>query len=1024
MIGAYMVCAVFFVLSLGGLSHQKTAKRGNLYGVIAITLAIVATFFIDEFNHRYFYFLPAFVLGGTIGLVIALKVEMINMPQMVAALHSFVGLAATMVSFGNFFLHPRQTTLEIIETIIGVFIGAITFSGSVVAWGKLQGKIRSSPLIIFGWGRHLINATLASIMIASGVFYALEDDEMIRFYALLLNALISCVIGWHLIMAIGGADMPVVVSMLNSYSGWATSSSGFLLRNDLLIITGALVGSSGAILSYIMCKAMNRSFISVIAGGFGEGSNVTAAIVRKETGLQKEINLDRMTSLLKEAKKIVIVPGYGMAVARCQHDVGSLAAYLIKTGRKVEFCIHPVAGRLPGHMNVLLAEADVDYAIVKEMDKINKEFPQTDLVLVIGANDTVNPDAQDNPMSPISGMPVCEVWKAKNVIVFKRGKGVGYAGIENPLFFKENAYMYFGNADKSIKEILNSVTSRPDDFYETGNRVEHQESTDEENKDYLEEDIPDPMMNLGVPNEIYPLERRVAITPSTVTNFRKLGFKVFVETGAGSGADYADEAYAKAGAEVVGVHEIWNCDIVLKVRKLEYHPVLERHEDTMLRSTKLLVSYLYPANNKEWLVDLAQKYPKLTYLAMECVPRITKAQKLDSLSSMANIGGYRAVMEAFQYYKRTPKPMMTAAGKTPPARILVIGVGVAGLAAIGYCKNLGCIVKAMDTRSAAKTDAESMGAQFVEVPYKEEGATTGGYAKIMSEDYKKAQYEITKKTASRSDIVITTALIPGRPAPLLIDSKILKSMKHGSVVVDMAAEMGGNVEGTVPGEKYITENGVTIVGFTDLASRMAPQTSELYANNLLHLLEELGGAKNFHINSNDEIIGPMVTLHDGSFVWSPPVMAPAKPSELPKLLMETQIKLKKQTKKADSTVKDLKFVIVAILIIAIFIGLSYLTYKSFMQLFMTFVLAVFIGYMVIWNVSPALHTPLMSVTNAISGIIVIGAMLLLNPNTGNYDEGSIIGATAVFFASINIWGGFIVTHRMLSMFRTKGHKKD
>ncbi|CAG9314130.1 unnamed protein product [Blepharisma stoltei] len=1021
-VGAYMVCAVFFILSLGGLSNQESAKRGNFYGVIAMILAITATLFVEEFNGRYLFFFPAFVLGGVVGLGMALKVEMISMPQMVAALHSFVGLAATMVSFASYLLHPDQTNLEIIEINIGVFIGAITFSGSVVAWGKLQEVIRSKPLIICGWFRHVINLMFALGCLACAIYYAIEEDHDYRLYALLANAGLSCFIGWHLVMAIGGADMPVVVSMLNSYSGWATSASGFLLQDELLIITGALVGSSGAILSYIMCKAMNRSFFNVIAGGFGEGTAVAAQAAQntKVTGTLKPITLHKMVDLLRDAHNIIIVPGYGMAVARCQHDVGTLADFLIKTGRKVRFCIHPVAGRLPGHMNVLLAEADVDYSIVKEMDHLNKEFSEVDLALVIGANDIVNPDALENPQSPIAGMPVCEVWNAKDTVVFKRGGGAGYAGIENPLFFKDNTHMFYGSADKSIKEILNQVTTLKEVFIETGGGVEYDDSADEEEAlNKPEEVFPEPTKQIGVPNEIYPLENRVAMAPDSVKLFRRLGFRVLVESGAGKGANFPDEAYAKEGAIISSTEEVWNSEIVLKVRKPDYHPVLGRHEDTLLENTRLLVSYVYPASNADWLKDLAKRYPKLTYMAMDCVPRITKAQKLDSLSSMGSIAGYRAVVEAFHYYKKTPKPMVTAAGKIPPTKVLVIGAGVAGLAAIGYSRSLGCIVSAMDTRSAAKSDAESMGAHFVEVPIKEEGAVVGGYAKVMSENYQKAQYDVTKKTAAKCDIVITTALIPGRKAPILMDAGIVKSMKYGSVIVDLAAEQGGNVEGTRAGEAVFTDNGVTIVGFTDLTSRMAPQSSELYTNNLYNLLDDLLNTHKFKVNLDDEIIGPMVVIHEGEYSYQPPKAVPAPP----KPNVETPGAHPSKKKQKHHWSRDFKMFIVAAVAIGLFVGLSYATYGTFMRLFMTFVLAIFIGYMVIWNVTPALHTPLMSVTNAISGIIVIGSMLLLDPTEGTIDEGSGIAIASVFFASINIFGGFTVTQRMLSMFKTDKKKK-
>lgn len=1047
--GAYIVCSILFILSLGGLSSPETSKRGNWFGIMAMTLSIVAAIFDEQFKDNWLLLFPAIAIGGVIGTIMAVKVEMISMPQMVAALHSFVGLAATIVAFANFF-HAytdessstsnsvssessststngtisltteakKFDVIETVETVIGIFIGAITFTGSIVACGKLMEWIRSEPLILGGSFRHVLNVVMIVGSCALGVMFWFEDNVMCKFYYLLAIAVIAGILGWHLVMAIGGADMPVVVSMLNSYSGWATAASGFLLLNWLLIVTGALVGSSGAILSYIMCKAMNRSFLSVISGGFGVSYEEDDT--KKSDKEPEKIDLDHLVDMLKKSKSVIIVPGYGMAVARCQHLVADLTTLLTKAGKKVRFCIHPVAGRLPGHMNVLLAEAEVDYKFVKEMDEINGDFKSTDLVFVVGANDTVNPDAIDNPKCSIAGMPVCRVWEAKNVIVFKRSAGgQGYSKADNPLFIKMNTRMFYGNAFKSLEDIIQKVKAAHHDF-SSDVVVQEEEHHHEESAADLLKDLPESKMTIGVPKETEHLEKRVAMTPTMVPKFRKLGFRVLVQKHAGKDANFSDELYEEYGAEVVEKKEVWKADIILKVRKVTHD------EEKKLKHSKMVVSYVNPSMHVDWLEEIAQKHPHLTYLAMDQVPRISRAQKLDSLSSMANIGGYRAVMEAFAVFQKCPKPMITAAGKLPQANVLIMGAGVAGLAAIGCCKNLGCLVKAMDTRSAAKEDAESMGAKFLEVSVKEEGATAGGYSKVMSEEYIKAQYELTRSAAKASDIVITTALIPGRKAPILIDDNILAGMKPGSVIVDMAAEMGGNCTQTVRDEIFETNNGVKIIGFTDLTSRMAPQSSELYANNLYNLLTDMGGANNFKINKDDEIIGAMAVVHNGEKVWyarAPPPAPAAAPVAAPK---STAVPAKSGSSEC-SCYSQIDFLVITLVLIGLFVGISYALKgekaaegKSFMDLLMIFVMAIFIGYMVIWNVTPALHTPLMSVTNAISGIIVIGAMLLLGRMETDFDYNvhAILAVWSVFFASINIFGGFIVTYRMLQMFKT------
>jgi NAD(P) transhydrogenase subunit beta len=461
---AYIAASAMFILSLGGLSNQESASKGNIYGIAGMLLAFVATALSPLVTGSGYGVLITMILpAAIIGATVASRVAMTSMPELVAILHSFVGLAAVLVGIANY-LSPDSSlvgveeTIHIIEIYIGVFIGAITFTGSIVAFGKLRAIISSKPLMLPG--RHLLNlAMLIATVWLGSQFMAVESPEGLQ--PLLIMTAIACVLGIHLVAAIGGADMPVVISMLNSYSGWAAAAAGFMLSNDLLIITGALVGSSGAILSYIMCRAMNRSFISVILGGFGEGAGKPAAQgASQPVGEATSTTIEESVELLRDAKSVIITPGYGMAVAQAQHPVSEITKILRDRGVNVRFGIHPVAGRLPGHMNVLLAEAKVPYDIVLEMDEINEDFPETDVVLVIGANDTVNPSAMEDPSSPIAGMPVLEVWKASHVIVMKRSMASGYAGVDNPLFYKENTQMLFGDAKKNVDAILSELRDR------------------------------------------------------------------------------------------------------------------------------------------------------------------------------------------------------------------------------------------------------------------------------------------------------------------------------------------------------------------------------------------------------------------------------------------------------------------------------------------------------------------------------------------------------------------------------------
>ena len=462
---SYIGATILFILSLGGLAHPETARRGNLFGMIGMALAVVATVFGPQVSAGGIpWIIIALLIGAGVGLYAAKKVQMTQMPELVALMHSLVGLAACLVGFASYvdtstvFPTAAEKTIHEVEIYIGIFIGAVTFSGSLIAFGKLSGKIGGKPLLLPA--RHMLNLIGLVLVILLGNWFLNTHSTGVGMALLLVMTVIALAFGVHMVMAIGGADMPVVVSMLNSYSGWAAAATGFMLSNDLLIVVGALVGSSGAILSYIMCRAMNRNFISVIAGGFGSGGGTpSAAGAAEPAGEVQPISAVETAELLRDAKNVVIVPGYGMAVAQAQHVVCEIVKILRDKGVIVRFAIHPVAGRMPGHMNVLLAEAKVPYDIVLEMDEINEDFPDTDVAIVIGANDIVNPAAQEDPGSPIAGMPVLEVWKARTSIVMKRSMASGYAGVDNPLFYKENNRMLFGDARKMLDEVLGALST-------------------------------------------------------------------------------------------------------------------------------------------------------------------------------------------------------------------------------------------------------------------------------------------------------------------------------------------------------------------------------------------------------------------------------------------------------------------------------------------------------------------------------------------------------------------------------------
>ncbi|MCB9566116.1 MAG: Re/Si-specific NAD(P)(+) transhydrogenase subunit alpha [Myxococcales bacterium] len=516
-------------------------------------------------------------------------------------------------------------------------------------------------------------------------------------------------------------------------------------------------------------------------------------------------------------------------------------------------------------------------------------------------------------------------------------------------------------------------------------------------------------MKIGIPKEVHPGECRVAATPDNARRLQKFGFEVQVESGAGAAANFSDDAYREAGCTVIAdVRQLYqSSDIILKVREPEDHPAQRCHEADLVREGGILISFIWPAENQALLDRLAAR--KATVLAMDQVPRISRAQKLDALSSMANIAGYRAVVEAAQNFGRFFTGQITAAGKVPPAKVMVIGAGVAGLAAIGAARGLGAIVRAFDTRPVVKEQVESMGAEFLELDFQEDGTGQGGYAKVMSPEFIAAEMALFKAQAQEVDIIITTALIPGRPAPRLLERYHVEAMKPGSVIVDMAAERGGNCELTQPGEA-IVHNGVTIVGYTDLPSRMAAQSSQLYGSNLCHLLDDMGKNDGFKVNLEDVVVRGALVLKDGEMMWPPPKIAdPSPPKPKPSATPAADAHKAKEEKKKKGSPLSL------LLVGAILLGIGVGAPAGFLSHFTVFVLACFVGYQVIWSVTPALHTPLMSVTNAISGIIIIGGMLQVSGEP--LAPATILGAVAILVATINIAGGFLVTQRMLKMFR-------
>ncbi|SOV19482.1 pyridine nucleotide transhydrogenase, putative [Plasmodium gaboni] len=1074
----YLFSSICFILCLTGLNAHRTSKRGNILGFIGIVGAIIITFSQVGFGFRYKLFLLIVIPAITIGVYIAHNVSMVQMPQLVALFHSFVGLAALFVGFSKYhsesFENYEISTIHLLELYVGTFIASIAFIGSLVAAGKLSGILDSKSLKL--QIKKVINILCIVLIIILGYYFVTLKSLYLKSICLYISLIIDCFLGFHLIASIGAADMPVIISVLNSYSGFATAISGFLLHNNLLIISGALIGSSGAVLSYIMCIGMNRDIFNIILGGWDDYENIGESLYDQNFIEKKKKTINSTTSKyvaenLINAKNIIIVPGYGTALSKCQRELAEICSILTSRNINVTFAIHPVAGRMPGHLNVLLAEANIPYNIVKEMNEINPIISEADIVLVVGANDIVNPSSLD-PSSKIYGMPVIEVWKSKQVIVLKRTLNTGYSAIDNPLFYFSNTFLLFGDAKHTTNQILTILNDYvnhkyPDisdqDRYINNDKREVRSSyslTDSSNSiddlAYQEENYPKPRRviglikdeNVGVNNDLlienmqseieYIPNMRdpkgvanlsiVPISPKFVPKLRLMGFRILVERDIGTNILIQNDEYTKYGAEVVSRNVIFEqSNIILKVDP----PTINFIEE--IQNNTILISYLWPSINYHLLDKMIQDEDKnnITYLAIDEVPRSTRAQKLDVRSSMSNLQGYRAVLEAFFILPRFSKSSITAAGKINPAKVFVIGAGVAGLQAIITAKSLGAIVYAHDSRLATEEEVKSCGGIFIKIPTNERGDILNMSTEMNNEEYINLQTNIFKKIIKKCDILICSASVTGKTSPKLISTEMIKLMKPGSVAVDLSTEFGdkqnnwgGNIQCSQSNENILI-NGVHVLGRDKIERNMPMQASDLFSMNMINLLEEMGGGIHFNIDMNNDIIKSLVVIKDGNILYSPDKSLEkliksesvfiSDQNELIEPLSEKKIKYPTGLRLTEKFIESDTFFCISLVcvIILTFLAATFLSQSDLQSLFL-FTLSTIVGYYCVWSVTPALHTPLMSVTNALSGVIIIGSMI--EYGNGYKDISSILSMLATFLSSVNLSGGFYVTKRMLDMF--------
>ncbi|OII74543.1 pyridine nucleotide NAD transhydrogenase [Cryptosporidium ubiquitum] len=1088
-----LFAALCFIYCIRGLSSEKTAYRSNVVGFVGMMVAIIVSLSEEGFGSHYFVFFLTTIVSGAVGVYIADTTQLIKMPQLVAAFHSFVGLAALFVSYSYFYstieLKEGISSLRRVELFVGGAMGMITFVGSVIAALKLDDILPSkSPKI------PLKNISLSIILFSicmTGLSFCVSSNELIITTNLHCGMILSALFGLFMIISIGGADMPVIISMLNSYSGWSTAITGFLLDNSLLIISGALIGSSGAILSYIMCKGMNRDFISVLLGGFDQEET------EKMVGDTKcYITSSKETAeILAESSKVLIVPGYGMAVSKCQDVISEIIKELESRSTAVDIGIHPVAGRMPGHMNVLLAEADVPTRNVKEMETVNGCMQEYDLVLVVGANDIVNPAALD-PQSKISGMPVINVWKAKQVVVSKRSLAYGYACISNELFTKETTKMLLGDSRemlhqvyKTLKGCAGFVPRRQYMDSRVTEETEDTEDSEEVTTALLSSDsiskqrkslktLSGILKNKGLgegeteSTGMKKNSKKIAllpivseqdktilfpISPSKVYKFREKGYEIAISrdvlTSSSQSKCFSEELYMRSGASVFkNIEElIKESDVVIKMSRPTEKEARCMKQGQILICNMYISQYQDKENNQDQLLASLAKNG-VTVIALDEIPRTSRAQTMDIRTTTSTISGYRAVVEALNSLPRISKSISSAAGNVEESTILVIGVGVAGLQAIATAKSMGAKVFAMDSRSASKEEAESCGARFIQVP--SEVDTFGKESGHENKEVLIRQRDLIEKYLCISDVVITSACKPGEECPILITKEAVRKMKSGSVIVDLCSEFGGNCELTQKDKIYSDiQSGVTIMGRSNYEFSMPLQSSELFSGNLLALICELGPtSERFKCDLNNEIISRMCVAHENKMLWKPfseqnqekyenqemqkkkgLLQTITKHSTLISIkddnqttqktvtfASETEIdgyfqKAMKELRNYDKYLNGEVFFYAGVMFTTLFFTVLGLTMTTIqIQNIFSFIISTMLGYYCVWGVDSKLHTPLMSVTNALSGVIIIGSMMQYGNHTVTYT--TLMSMVSTFLASINTFGGFYITNKMLALF--------
>lgn len=959
-IGLKLSSSVILVLSYVNNNNSAAVKRGTMLSFFSVLIGILASF-----PSEAEYIFPCLAIGLILGLALTYFISLKSLPVFLSLGFSLLSL---FLAFSIVLVFQASSDLSlymVIHFTIGEFLALQAFSGSFVAFGKLSELIASRQFFIFGWFRHVINLILFAGLLTSTVLYYLEFYEKNIFVYCFV--VLSAVFGFHTNFAVGFCDVCLLLPLTTGYLGFALSALGFIVRDYLIVIAGGVLGNSGFVIGFRLAKTIYRNLISVMLASFSQSS--PDSVFYPSSKSNERVSSQELIKQVKISSNILVVPGYGVVKSGCQGKIVEFFNLLKGTGKNLSICLHPAAGRLPGQLNLLFEEAGLDPVFIKSVQETNAKMKEVDLVITIGANDIINPAAVDYSDSALAGFPVIKIWESKSSVVFLRTPDShGFCKQNLSLNEKPKVKFIYGDANLSLLNMLREAKSRKHSLI----RYNYADKSLEANDSVEFMDFPRAFMSIGVPKETLYKEKRVALTPSMVKKFRMLGFRVQVEKGAGKSADFLDEEYEDNGAQVVESDDVWDNDVILKIQKPN------DDEIELLSSAQLLVSYVYPSQSANFLAKISKKQPKLTVLAMDLVPHNTKGQSVDSVKLMQTVEGYRAVIEAFRYFQRCPKPMITAAGKVPPAQVLVVGTDVAGVSATSYCKSLGCITRVIDTKNINAEEIAKLNANLLT-------------PRDCSDPDEQRQvfYELLKNTAKTSDVIICSNLLKDHKK--ILDDGIVNEMKPGSIIVDIY----GNLCSKSVKDQEIYKNGITIIYYSDLVSRMAPQSSELYANCLYNIFTDIYNGEVLTLNELDDLVGSMFVLKEGKMLWyaRPPMSPITAMIQTGKIIYRLSIPTAED--KGTSIWSSLDFLWTTLIILTgfmifSFLCLEYEDWSLIMEDLLVFVLALIIGSFICRNIETQYFANFVARSGALSGVGLVAVYGNWNQWYGLGDAGIVV----------------------------------